>query len=258
MAKKSKIPKTETKTLDFLMWVGSIHYPTVDVYIDEAKKRGVCKRLGKFPRSLLEAFEKDATTKVRIFLAHDDGIVGEGFVFGYFTPSELQYICDDPDNIPYNLADYVVFVDETSIADEEPRECGDRREGCYCVVIPARAKDDFVVFEDPRPLEDFDPGRKHFRGMLQINYGQAVVDAKTEHTMIPPSRKAKKPVTGDFSKKEDLVVLKYMGKSKNLSNTAQRLAYKMGRTKNQIVYRFRKLTGAVGKSEEESEEGDQE
>jgi len=43
------------KRTDFLMWVGSVFYPTLDSFVDEAvtKERGVCKRLGKLPHALV-------------------------------------------------------------------------------------------------------------------------------------------------------------------------------------------------------------
>lgn len=253
------LPKKSVKTQtpeysDFLMWVGSVYYPTADSYIREAKERGVCKRLGKVPTDLAAQFAEGSNTKTRIFLAHDDGVVGEGFIFGYFIPTEIQYIfsCFEED-IPYYLADFVKPVPINEILDEDPRECGERFDGAYAVTLTRVIETDFVVFDQPRDLNKFDNDRSHFRGLLYIDYGDKVINATPEQCTIPASKRAAVELkTGPVTAKEDAFILKHMGRGVSISHDAQKLAYKLGRTKNQIMYRYQVLT-----KDSDEEEGDE-
>lgn len=250
-----KLAKTQTPEYsDFLMWVGSVYYPTADDFIQEANVRGVCKRLGKVPTDLLAQFAEGSNVKTRIFLAHDDGVVGEGFIFGYFTPTELQYIYrDSEEEIPYTIAPFATPVPIDSIADEDPRECGERFEGAYAVTLTRAIKTDFVVFDQPRDLNKFDNDRSHFRGLLYIDYGDKVINATPKQCMIPASKRAAVELkTGPVTAKEDAFILKHMGRGVSISHDAQKLAYKLGRTKNQVMYRYQVLT-----KDSDEEEGDE-
>jgi hypothetical protein len=230
----SKIQKeSEPQPTDYLMWVGSMYYPTVDTYIRESKRRGICKRLGKLPSGLVPG-------KSRVFLAHDDGLVGDGFIFGYFVPSWLEYLAVNEIDVPYQMYDRVTWVNDWS--NEEPRECGYRSQGLYVV---AHVEDEsmlghFKFFKYPRILEEFDPGRTHFRGMLAIDYGDDVIDATHEQVMTPPSRILKEPK--EVSNKE---LVRRIQRSGNMSRTAQEIAYETGSTKASVVYRYLKLIGKI-------------
>lgn len=238
------VKKAEETHVDYLMWVGSVFYPTVDSYIAEAKGRGCCKRLGKVPLDMREALKEGKT--VRIFLAHDDGLEGEGFVFGYFIPTHLQYIYENLEDIPYQLVDYVTPVHVSEIEGEEERECGTRFVGAYAIQIPLENGDEggFFQLELPRILDRFDPERAHFRGLLRINYGEKLIAAKKSQMMVPPSRQAPKvdPET-PWAEDDDALVLEYMEDSPNRARSAQEVAFQLGRTKSAVLYRFRKLTG---------------
>jgi len=241
----TKKRKSKVEQVDFLMWVGSASYPTVDDYIAEAESRGPCKRLGKVPKALLESLQ-DENTQCRIFLAHDDGLVGDGFIFGYFVPSAVEYVCDSEDDIPYELFEYVNFVDATTL-DEESRDCGDREEGSYVVrIVNKKFSGGFEIFDRPRILKSFDPDRKRFRGMLRIDYGQKLVNKRMRRslTMVPPSRTAVTLVAKNtkWTDEEDQLLLDLVANGKSLSRAAQEVAHETGRTKNALIYRFRKLT----------------
>ena len=243
---KRQVAKTKkVEQVDFLMWVGSASYPTADDYIAEAELRGPCKRIGRIPRALLESLQ-DETIQCRIFLAHDDGLVGDGFIFGYFEPSAVEYICDSEDDVPYELFEYVNFVDANTL-DEDPRDCGDREDGAYVVrVVNKKFGDGFVMFDRPRILESFDPGRKRFRGMLRVGYGQKLVNKRIRKslTMVPPSWDAVSLVdkNTEWTDEEDQLLLDRVANGKTLSRAAREVGYETGRTKNALIYRFRKLT----------------
>lgn len=221
---------------DFLMWVGSLDYPTVDVFIQEAEERGPCKRLGKLPGSL-------ELNRSRVFLAHDDGITGEGFIFGYFIPNRLEYIVMKEEDLPDHLWERVTMVEYKEIAHEVERECGDRYLGLYLVATIEEGESSFVAFDQPRILEKFDPGRSHFRGMLRIDYGEKVVNARAKKWfMTPPSREAAPPIAPGtpWTDEEDALV-NTLEDAENKNRTAQILSYQTGRSKTAILFRFNQL-----------------
>ena len=69
----------------FLMWIGTKHYPTYRDFILEARRLGISKRIGKTVNSM-------APGKTEIYLAHDDGLTGQGFIFGYFILSRVEIV----------------------------------------------------------------------------------------------------------------------------------------------------------------------
>lgn len=231
---------TEPVVTDYLMWVGSIYYPTVDVFIREAKKKGISKRLGHLPYGLTPGRSK-------IFLAHDDGLVGKGFIFGYFIPDRLEFLAEDEADIPYGIFDRVEWI--SSWQDEEERECGLRESGIYATCI-AREEDEsiphpkgkVVFFDQPRSLKAFDPGRKHFRGLLAIPYGDDVINADESVCVVPLSRQEPKHAG---KKLDDGTLIKAFKKGKTMAYTAQTLAYHYGIKKSTVLYRWFKLTGKV-------------
>jgi hypothetical protein len=219
---------------DYLMWVGSIYYPAVDDYIREARRLGICKRTGHIPHGLIPG-------KSKIFLAHDEGLVGEGFIFGYFIPNRFDFLAseDSEKDIPATIYDKVNWVTEWD--DEEERECGLRRDGLYIMAtVDTEEPGEFKFFKKPRILEVFDPGRKHFRGMLAIDYGNAVLNATTDQTFIPYSRRTE---TREVSDKE--LLKRFTKTSKPMARVAQEIAFETGSTKAAVIYRYQSLTGKV-------------
>ena len=107
---------------------------------------------------------------------------------------------------------------------------------------------EFVIFEDPRRLEAFDPGRTHFRGLLKIDYGRELVevdqmgpDTYENCTMIPPSL----VLRDELVIVEDGELVKRMQNGASMSRVAQEIAYESGQKKSTVMYRYLKLAGKV-------------
>jgi len=222
----------EEKAADFLMWVGANNYPTVQDFVDEINLMGVCKRIGRVPKDLVIG-------KSRVFLAHDNGIAGEGFIFGYFVPTALEYVCDDDSQIPDHLRDQVEPVYD--ISKELRRRCGYRHQGSY--LVNHKAEGSVVIFESYRPLNNFDPGRKRFRGMLKIDYGDKVIKAR--RGLVKPTIQPTVINDNPWTPKDDIVLLHCINdreEGTSISCAATKFALETGRTKNQVLYRYAKLS----------------
>ena len=109
-----------------LLWVGKQFYPTPGVYLDEAAKMGISRRLKAIPRN----FELGKTW---IWLAHmecipdSDGAYLPG-VFHIFKPSRMEYIVtgketeeelDGLEKRGFTLVDVVRLGEQTEFADTE-------------------------------------------------------------------------------------------------------------------------------------------
>jgi len=171
----------------------------------------------------------------------DEGLNGDGFVFGYFIPDHIEYLAKSEDDIPVDLYDRVEWVDDWD--EEDERECGDRREGMYCVSYAldgTEPKGKFVIFKNPRSLAYFDPERKHFRGLLQIDYGSKLMRAPGESMVVPPScQEIEKRVVDDDE------LLERMMAGPSLSRVAQEIALETHTKKTQVLYRYNVLVGKV-------------
>jgi hypothetical protein len=250
MTKKAKAGKKESpKALDYLQWVGAAHYENVDEFIDEAERLGVSKRIGKYPTDLILG-------ESRIFLAHDDGLVGEGFVFGYYVPNRLEYLTVNEIDIPARFVDIAVWVSDWS--EEEWRGCGFREEGLYLATEAILSGGEFVVFDRPRSLEAFDPGRPHFRGLAEIDYGTEMVEAEEDAAKreaagvnidhwfkVPPSRIQRKT-----RKITDEELIQRMEDGQSKSFVAREIALETGSKKSSVLYHYRKLMKAIEEGEE--------
>ena len=235
---------------DFMMWVGSVHYPTVDDYIDETARRGPCKRLGQLPKDLVLG-------ESRVFLAHDDGIVGAGFVFGYFIPTQVEYLVRKEEDLPDHLYDRVEAIYMNDIRKEEPRMCGVRKEGMYLVSRAAPDKmAEFYVFDKPRQLARFVNDQHHFRGLCHIDFGQDMIDtANKKDLMTPPSRLAAEPIPQGvaWTEEEDKMIFQLMSASPNKAMMAQSICFKTGRSKTSILYRYNHVLSEGNVDEEDAE-----
>ena len=169
---------------DYLMWVGSSHYPRYIDFIREARQMGCCKRLG-------HELQHMEPGKTRIFLAHDEGIVGEGFIFGYYVVSRIEVVTSEgPDsmNLPLWASEKCTPVPLWAVYEEEERHCGFRKEdGLYAVSTTDRNTlrkmaseldvkysligGGFVPISPTIMYEG-----KHFRGALAIDGDSLVLD----------------------------------------------------------------------------------
>lgn len=223
----------KAKAANYLQWVGAASYPTVNHFIDEAERKGVCKKIGTLPDDLVP-------NESRVFLAHDDGLTGEGFIFGYYVPDRIEYLVLDENDIPPKVHDRVTWIRDWY--KEEGRECGYRDEGMYLVRNVTASRDQYLVlFDKPRTLEAFDPGRSRFRGLLEIDYGKELMDkVRKTNTMVPPSWIERELVEVDD---DELVERVEAGPS--MARVCQEIAYETGQKKTQVIYRYLKLSGKV-------------
>lgn len=141
---------------DFLMFVGSRYYPTVEDFVDEAHRVGVSKRIGHIPNSMVLG-------QSRIFLAHEGtqgkiacplcggdeptckrcrgkGVARENVIFGFFIVSGIDLIVRDAE--AEQLAEAITrtgikLVKVSDAAREPIRGCGYREVGgMYLVSDP--------------------------------------------------------------------------------------------------------------------------
>jgi len=92
-------PKYEPIPQDYLMWVGRSYY-TIESFIQEARKMGVCKRVPMLPRGVVPG-------KSRVFLVHDTSEAekkqkkrGVPRVFAYFVVKGIAYIVKKGVDLP--------------------------------------------------------------------------------------------------------------------------------------------------------------
>ena len=238
------LDNAEEEAPDYLMWVGALHYPTVDSFIDEARKRGVCKRVGRLPKNFVLG-------KSRIFFAHDDGMGPEnGFIFGYFVPDVLEIIVWYEEDIPDSLLSMATMVLPSEITDEKERGCGFRvKDGRYLMGV-IEADDDsalpseFMELLPVRRLKFYEPDRKRFRGLLQIAWGDSVLATVDRRVfMVPISRNSVQvsEAPKGWTEEQDKRLMTLVRVSPSNSRAAQIYSYGTGRSKPTILYRIAKL-----------------
>jgi len=131
---------------DLLMWVGATFYPTADDYIREAMQLGCAKRIARLPRDVVPG-------RSRVWLAHDDGKKGQGYILGFFVIQGVEIILDDEEKIRKYREAYanlnVRAVSSSQAYSEPPRRCGQRHYGAaYLVSEPDMDK----VWQAAEPL----------------------------------------------------------------------------------------------------------
>lgn len=170
---------SETPT-DILMWIGRMHYPSIQSYVDETAARGACKRVGRIPAGLVPGAS-------RVFLAHDEGVVGDAVIFGYYVIGGAQILVEDVgDPLPVGLPVYVKPMVISLLSEEAERGCGWRSEegAIYVMSGPSgtaprgtKLAGDLVVFEAPRDYGVLiDPTCKRFRSYLRVD-GDTIVES---------------------------------------------------------------------------------
>ncbi len=174
---------------DLLMFVGSKWYPTIESFVEEASRLGVCKRLGQMPsawglfsgskcvRSLKTRDEGIAIIKnvkehgangnclyvrrlvkpgeSRVFLVHDEGKKGLARIFGFFIIRAVEIILENPESInefvdkKNELGVEVVSAGKAQL--EPARGCGHRIiDGLYFV----SSQDMKTLMEVADPIAD--------------------------------------------------------------------------------------------------------
>jgi len=119
--------------LDLIMWVGRKFY-TIESFIEEAKRLGVCKRIGGgLPYSVVIG-------KSRVFLVHDlsdlekkQGKPGIPRIFAYFVIRGILVV-GNPKTIAQREGINITVIDEAKISSFPKRGCGQLRvNGIYLV-----------------------------------------------------------------------------------------------------------------------------
>ena len=233
---------------DYLMWVGAVHYPTVAAFRHEARYYGCSKRVGHMLDNVVPG-------KTRIFLAHDEGFVEQGFIFGYFTVKGIDIVVPDGKELPEGMIDASVPVSETHARAEAERGCGWRvLGGIYLVsetdpdTLKALAKDLGVKRSTVRgglvlidPPKDFS-GHKHFRGAKKVDGAAILAKTKTRTPMSYEHPMPKKQP--EWTPEDDRALMKAV---KNRDEDAPRaqvfaaFAFKTGHAKTRVAYRYEKL-----------------
>lgn len=200
----------EFKPKDYLMWVGTKFYPTYHDFANEAAEQGLCKRIGKIPNNMIPG-------KSRLFLTHDEGVSGEGFIFGYAVINRLETVGEDG-----------------VTTDSDPwRKCGVRRQGGTYLI------GEYIQL---KKLLRFDHGR--FRGALAAK-GDAIL-ASTDFRKAP-SDVYKLPKKHKWTEDDEKALLKAVKKRPKGTSRLKALtifALKSRRPKASVIYRYNKLNEA--------------
>jgi hypothetical protein len=173
-----------TKLADYLMWVGNQYYRTTEGFIAEAESLGCCKRLGTIPGDLV-------LNESRIFLCHDEGVKGQGKVFGFFVATSVDLILADPEKIKKyeslkgELGIHAVPAGEAAL--EPERGCGHRLIGAVYVV--SNPEEWEKLFEMTKPITDkveVKGGIVVFKNYLPYSGARFRGYKKITEGMIPP------------------------------------------------------------------------
>jgi hypothetical protein len=167
---------------DILMWVGYSNYPTIDDFVREARTQGVCKRINKLPAHLKAGAS-------RLFLAHDEGVTGDGVIFGYATLDGYEVLVGE--NMTPGQKERVKALKEagakevqiSDLGSEPSRGCGRRSEpGALYLRATLR------VFQKPVDYNaTIHVDAKRFRGVKKVD-GEALV-AKDAPRKEKPSKR---------------------------------------------------------------------
>ena len=251
-------PSVEKEAKDLIMWVGTRHYPTIADFVKEARTQGCSKRIGRILHSVV-------LDKTRIFLAHDEGLKGEGMLFGYFHVARIELIVHDLNELPENYNKVCTVIPMSRARREPVRGCGWRdAEGALYFsseTDPVRLKQTarerdvpyklikggLVTFEVPRDYNAFVEGEgKHFRGALQIDQelGDRIISVrKSRYLKVPPSLEFEKPKQEPkWDSKADRALMRAMReRSEPKSQVFTRFALDTGRNRSKVVYRHQLL-----------------
>lgn len=236
--KRAKRPKTK----DFLMWVGAKYYPTYHDFVKEARIMGCCKRIGH----VLQGIKPGRT---RIFLAHDEGLVGDGFIFGYFIVNRIEIVLPKGAELPKGC----VTVSESTAKTEPERGCGWRLPGGMYLMsetdydtLKSIAKELGVKKSDVKggfvPIEPFRLcSLKHFRGVLEIS-GKTILS--WPETTAPSDDHPTLKHEPEWTAKADKLLLKMverMTPEMSRARVFKEFALDTGHSKAKVAYRYSKL-----------------
>lgn len=227
---------------DILMWVGAQHYPTIQSYVDEANRMGVCKRISRAPLDVK-----------RLFLAHDEGFEGEGIIFGYVEVEDLEIVVEDGVIPPKGYT----AAPMSQVQQEAARGCGFRQDAGATYVVartgPLVLIEPGVEFEALYPSAD--RTRQRFRSWKRVD-GDAILAC--EHRLERPTALYAKVEAriGRWSDEERAsLLLNIAGRPVEMSQqeAARRWSLENGRSLGGALYQLAKISRGAG----EGEDGDE-
>ena len=186
-----------------------------------------------------------------MFLAHDEGLIGEGFIFGYFVITRIEIIVENSETLPeeYVTTDQPLTPITLAEARKEPeRGCGWRDDlgALYLVGDP----EGFVELKPVRVYKAFIGTCRRFRGALQITNGANIIRASTEDCTVAPSRNLFNVKPGETPKKKwnrwsDKKLLKAVESAltsgKSLRRVCTEFALSTGRSRDSVIRRYNRL-----------------
>lgn len=220
---------------DLVMWVGTNHYPTVQDFIDEAKSMGVSKRIGRLPHCLVPGV-------TRLFFAHDEGFIGEGFIFAYCIIETVEILTANLDDLPETFEDRMVPVLISECRKERERGCGWRLDEGAIYLKASK----LILLKPPRSFEVYlEREAVHYRGALQTTKGDAIIAGRIPDGFItPPSQLFKANEAFEWTPASDkalLVAVKKAGDTP-LQQVFTRFAFSHGIQRSVVNYRYGQLT----------------
>lgn len=168
---------------DLLMWVGGMGYPLIKDFIEETATMEISKRVSHIPKDL-------KLGETRIFLAHDEGEIGDGVIFGYFTVERVDMLVAKVEDIPEELRDQVTPLLLSKARVEKERGSGWRTEE-GAIYLMAK-KDSLAVFEDYRDYNKIIEETGHrFRSFKRVD-GDTITESS--ETKTAPSTRIKQVI----------------------------------------------------------------
>lgn len=160
--------------LDLLMWVGNRHYPHIRNFVHEARKREVCKKIGKLPKGAYAG-------RTRVFFAHNGGDVEEPVIFGFIVLHRVEVVAS---NRLHSVNEDVVrrlniqHFTASDLDHEKERSAGFRSAGSMYLM---GQEGSFTLFSPPRLFSAFFDPVARFRGFIKFRrvHGTRILKAKT-------------------------------------------------------------------------------
>lgn len=226
--------------VDILMWVGAQHYPTIQSYVDEANRLGVCKRVSRAPQGVK-----------RLFLAHDEGFEGEGVIFGYVEVEGLEIVVEDGVIPPKGYT----AAPMSQVQQEAARGCGFRQDAGATYLVARTGP--LVLIEPGVDFEAISPSvdktRQRFRSWKRVD-GDAILACEVRLER-PTARFAKVEARiGRWSDEERAsLLLNIASRPVEMSQqeAARRWSLENGRSLGGTIYQLAKIAKGIVKENED-------